>query len=266
MTAMADIEFESGICRGLVRHRRFSPSAHEFEYPLFMLWLKVEEIPLLLSRFRLLGSRPWHWARFRRQDYIGPEDQSIDAAVRSKMAQLLDIEPAALAGDVFMLCHLRYFGFYFSPLNLYYLRQQGHFRYLLAEVSNTPWNERHYYLLDLDDLKPHDKAFHVSPFNPMDQAYRWRITPPTAAQPRCLVHIQSHQGSAAGEKIFDATLALKRREFTQSNLTRALLRTPAQTLSVVLGIYWQAFRLWLKRVPFFGHPRKVKIDTGKGTL
>jgi DUF1365 family protein len=49
---------------------------------------------------------------------------------------------------------------------------------VLAEVRNTPWNERHYYAVDGQQARPLEKAFHVSPFNPMDMVYHWRFNRP----------------------------------------------------------------------------------------
>lgn len=257
--------FESAIYRGIVRHRRFAPRQHEFEYPVFMFLLKVDEIPRLLQRFWQLGSRFWHWARFRRADYIGERSESLAVAVKNKMSELSGTSPEKLEGDIFLLTHLRYFGFYFSPLNLYYLRREGRFTHMLAEVSNTPWNERHYYLLDLNDLQPHEKQFHVSPFNPMNQQYCWRISPPDAESERCSVHIEC---STDGEdkKVFDATLSLRRRPLNQTELRRVLLKAPVQTLSVLLGIYWQALLLFLKRVQVYKHPDKPAISSKEGTV
>lgn len=251
-TPVAD-EFESAIYSGFVRHRRFTPREHAFDYKLFMLLLKTDEIARLLDRFWQLGSGALSWGRFRRQDYIAPTDLSIDAAVWEKMAEISGQPAEHFHGETFLLCHLRYMGIYFSPLNLYYLKQNGQFTYLLAEVSNTPWNERHYYLLDIDQPEPHAKAFHVSPFNPMNQSYSWRLVPPQPEQGRCLVHIESASGET-GEKVFDATLSLQRVALNQAELTRVMLKTPAQTASVVAGIYWQALKLYFKRVPLYRHP------------
>ena len=257
--------FESAIYEGFVRHRRHYPSKREFRYPIFMFLLNTEEIPKVLQSFWQLGTRVLSWARFRREDYLGRHDGNLSLSVKSKIAELLGNKDRQLDGDVYVLCHLRYFGFYFSPLNIYFLKENSKFKYVLAEVSNTPWNEKHYYLLDPDDLAPHQKAFHVSPFIPMDQTYRWMIKPPFSNSERCVIHIESTQNSN-DTKVFDATLSLKRKPLIQRELSRVLLKTPIQTASIVMGIYWQALKLFLKRTPFYGHPTKNKIKIEKGTL
>lgn len=271
MSSGQEAKLESAIYRGFVRHRRFTPAKHEFDYPLFMLLLKTDEIPAVLQKFWQLSENPFSWARFKRSDYIGESSQSIAESVRSKIAELSARPVEDLQGDVFMLCHLRYLGLYFSPLNLYFLKRQGGSSFMLAEVSNTPWNERHYYLIDLDNCQPHDKAFHVSPFNPMSQRYHWRVKEPAVDQARCLVHIESRQekdgDSAAGveEKIFDATLSMERVELNQRELSRVLRRTPIQTASLVVGIYWQALKLFLKKVPLHAHPDRIRRSNKQTT-
>ncbi len=248
--------FESAIYSGIVRHRRFAPTQHQFDYSLSMLLLKISEIPRVLDSFWPLGSGRLSWLRFRREDYLGASGVDLETAVKDKIAELTSLPRSGLTGDVFMLAQLRCLGFYFSPLNLYYLRQGDEFRYLLAEVSNTPWNERHYYVLDLQDIKPHAKAFHVSPFNPMQQQYHWRVIPPSPVAAPLLVHIEAHPQDAAGHRVFDASLMLQRHPLNQTELRRVLLKSPMQTLGIALGIYWQALRLFLKRTPLYAHPRK----------
>lgn len=253
-------EIESAIYTGYVRHRRYTPTRHQFHNKLFMLLIKADELPQLLHEYWQLGSNRFSWARFKRSDYLGPPESTIDQAVKAKIAELLHKPDHPLEGDVFLLGHLRYFGFYFSPLNLYYLRQQGHFKYMLAEVSNTPWHEKHYYLVDLDDVQPHAKAFHVSPFNPMRQHYHWRLLPPDPAHLRCVVQIRSHTDTDPRERVMDATLNLVRKPLNQTALNRVLLKTPAQTVSIVAGIYWQALRLFIKKTPFHPHPGNTKKE------
>ncbi len=95
------------------------------------------------------------------------------------------------------------------------------------------------------------KEFHVSPFMPMEACYDWRFGTPG----KCLVvNMQSRVG---GERVFDATLDLSRREITGASLAKALLAFPCMTANVIAGIYTQALKLWWKRVPFHAHPSKV---------
>jgi len=129
---------------------------------------------------------------------------------------------------------------------------------IVAEVSNTPWGERHCYVLPRDAARVRgpsrefelDKEFHVSPFLPMETRYRWRFTEPGA---RLAVHLRNEQ---EGRHAFDATLALERREISGPSLAGALLRFPLMTLKVVIMIYWQALKLKLKGAIFHDHPAK----------
>ncbi|MDD9890642.1 MAG: DUF1365 domain-containing protein [Gammaproteobacteria bacterium] len=259
-----DNTFESAIYEGYVRHRRFVPGQHEFRYPLFMFLLKAEEIPLVVKCFWQLGTHLFSWARFKRDDYLLGSSTNLSDSVKEKIAEHLNTNEKEIDGEVYLLGHLRYFGFYFSPLNVYFLKNGESFKYMLAEVSNTPWHEKHYYLLDLENLSPHQKEFHVSPFNPMNQTYQWKIKPPSNGTDQCVIHIESIDESDT--RVFDATLVLQRKPLIQSQLNRVLIKTPVQTASVVFGIYWQALKLFLKRTPIYKHPGKTQIKIEEGTL
>ncbi|UUM29638.1 DUF1365 domain-containing protein [Vibrio japonicus] len=231
---------------GRIRHRRFTPIAHEINYPLFMPCLDLDEIDALQSKVWAFGTRWWHWARFKREDYLGSGD--LKQAVLNKVFELTG---ERIEGQVKAVVHLRYLGIYFSPVNFYYVYDQsGYWRYLLAEVSNTPWNERHYYAVPATPQSgwTHDKAFHVSPFNPIDQKYVWRIKP---INKRLSVHLECHRS----EKEFDATLSMRAQPLTSASLIKQLIVTPVMAAKVVTGIYWHAFKLWFKGAPFYSHPK-----------
>ena len=144
------------------------------------------------------------------------------------------------------------FGFYFSPVNFFYLQQpDGSFSHVLAEVSNTPWNERHHYLVDLARQEDSNKVFHVSPFNPMDMQYHWKIKQP--GQTLALHLSCSKQG-----KHFDASLQMDRKKLNSKNLLRVLMSIPNMTIKTMWGIYWQALKLFFKGVPVYPHPVSKK--------
>ncbi len=242
---------ESALFHGSVRHRRFQPAAHEFRFPLFMWLLRLDELSSLFHKYWQFGDKPWHWARFRRRDYLEPSGRPLSDVAIERVAEDLGLEREQVEGEVWLLGQLRYLGCYFSPLNLYFIKRDGEFRHALAEVSNTPWNQNHCYAIDLRKPGPNQKEFHVSPFNPMGQEYLWRIRPPVAD--KLFVHLQVRDRSS-GQTGMDASLNLRRMELGQSSLNRVLLRNPSQTAALLAGIYWQALRLYLKGNPFHPHP------------
>lgn len=238
-------EYASCLFVGNVRHRRFTPIEHSLNYRLFMPCLDLDELEMLQSKVWGFGTKWWHWARFKRSDYLGSGD--LKQAVLTKVAQL---GGEALDGKVKAVVHLRYFGIYFSPVNFYYIYdQQQRWRYLLAEVSNTPWDQRHYYLLDANNQATwkHAKAFHVSPFNPIEQEYLWKIKP---IDERLAIHLECHRAT----KEFDATLKMAKQPLNSAVLLKHLIATPIMAVKVTIGIYWHALKLWIKGAPFYPHP------------
>ncbi len=235
----------SAIYTGVVRHRRYQPQTHAFSYGLYMLALDLDELAELEQGSRWFARERFAPLSFRRRDYLGDEQTPLKQAVLAKVTELGG--NAHSLERVVMLGQVRCFGLYFSPVNLFFCYRDNQARYVLAEVHNTPWNERHCYLVDLEHPKATDKVFHVSPFMGMNMQYHWRISPPAK---RALVHIENRNP----ELLFDATLVLRRHTFDELALKTVLRQWPVMTLTVVRGIYWQALKLFLKRIPYHSHP------------
>jgi hypothetical protein len=230
-----------------VHHQRFVPKVHRFNYKIYLYWLKLSEIEQLDADVKGFSNKPEGFSpvKFLRKDYLGDPAQKLESSVIARMSEL---NGSILSGDVYFLGQVRTFGWYFSPVNFYYLRNsEGLYTHMLAEVSNTPWNKRHHYLVDLAKQEDCDKEFHVSPFNPMDMTYQWKIKQPNE-------NLRLHLSCIKHEKHFEAALNMQRQPLTTKTLRGALLSIPSMTLKTVAGIYWQAIKLFFKRVPIYMHP------------
>lgn len=251
----------SALYAGRVRHRRFEPHPHAFEYPQFLMYLDLGELDTVFEGRWLWSSRRPNLAWLDRRDHLGDPDTPLDTAVRNLVASETGRRPD---GPVRLLTHLRTFGHCFNPVSLYYCFDPDGERLeaLVAEVNNTPWGEQHCYVLDGRGAAPAGaglrsrarKRFHVSPFLGMDMEYVWNTTLPGA---RLAVHIENRSG---GARVFDATLRLERREITGPRLAWALLRHPLLTVRVVAWIHWEALKLWLKKTPFHPHPERRPLS------
>jgi DUF1365 family protein len=224
-----------------------------------------------LDELERVFKKRWFWsakkpavARFKRSDYLGDPAIPLKQAVLDHVEQKTGERPA---GPVRLLTHLRYFGYVFNPVSFYYCYDQtdSFIEVIVAEITNTPWGERHTYILPVKEDRPDkshikfeiEKDFHISPFMPMELHYDWRFTTPTNL---LTVHMNNFDGS---DKIFDATLSLKKKPLNAVNCARALTLFPFMTMKVITGIYWQALRIFLKRIPFYSHP-DTTLDSSQG--
>jgi DUF1365 family protein len=265
-----------------VRHRRHEPVDNRFNYRLFMMYLDLAELPTVFEPYWLWSAKRAAPAWFRRADYLqsgkgrrgdelryGETVPSLDESVRRAVTEQTGKRPT---GPIRLLTHLRYFGHSFNPVSFYYCFDATgeKVQTIVAEITNTPWKERHAYVLPVEDSITSgnawhfqfEKQFHVSPFMPMDMRYDWRFSAPGDG---LHVHMENWRN---GKTAFDATLSMRREPITSGSLARALVGFPLMTVQVVTLIHWQALRLWAKRVPFLTHPKKLTptVDHARGTL
>ena len=253
---------KSALYTGWIQHRRFGPARNAFRYRLFMSYIDLSEVPQLFDGRWFWSARHPSLAWFRRADFLGPAHVPLDTAVRDLVKERTGARPV---GPIRLLTHLRFFGFSFNPVSFYYVFDPTDSRVetIVAEITNTPWKERHAYVLPVTAAARRgarawrfkfQKEFHVSPFMPMDMRYEWSFGVPGAG---LHVHMENFSSAEArGAAQFDATLNLRREPMTAGVLARALASFPLMTLKVVALIHWQALRLVLKRTPFHVHPAK----------
>ena len=186
---------ESCLYDGWVRHRRFMGVEHELRTHYFTAYLDLDELPELFDHSRLWSARGRAIAAFRREDHLGDPTRSLADEVRRLVAARSGSAPA---GPIRLLTNLRYFGHCFNPVSFYYCFAPDGERVeaVVAEVTNTPWGERHAYVLEPAAERPPGavlrgrfaKEFHVSPFMGMDHTYSWSMTEPGE---QLVVHIES---------------------------------------------------------------------------
>ena len=248
---------------GRIRHRRFAPRERTFGYSLYLLYLDTARLPEAFEGRWLWSVDRANVASFRRRDYFGPSDVPLDTAVRDEVERQTGRRPA---GPVRVLTQVRHLGYVFNPVSIYYCWNEDDTRVeaVVADITNTPWNETHAYVFEADERSDEPyrfrfaKRFHVSPFQDMDSQYDWRFPPPGE---RLTVHMDCLRESSV---FFDATLTTERRPLDGATLAKCLARYPLMTGKAILGIYWQALVLWATRMPFYEHPR-LRATAAAGT-
>ena len=254
---------ESRIYTGHVGHQRLAPVGNSFRYSLFFLYLDLAELDTVFADRWLWSIERPNWASFRRSDHFRPGVLPLDPAVRDEVQRQLGFRPG---GPIRLLTHLRYLGYCFNPISIYYcFAGDGRsLEALLVEIHNTPWGEE--YLRAFDSRSGPsggewhsyrlDKEFHVSPFMPMEMSYDWRFTTPGKELSVRMTSLQQET------ELFHASLHLHQQELAGVNLAKTLLRWPFMTAKVIAAIYWQALRLKRKGVPFCPHPEKLAVTKG----
>ncbi|GJM11089.1 MAG: hypothetical protein DHS20C11_33650 [Lysobacteraceae bacterium] len=225
-----------------------------------MLWLDLGAKPLLPVDSRISSDKHRQLIEYRRSDYLGDPKIPLNQAVISLASNRLNRE---VGQSVCLLAMPRMWGGCFNPVAFYFgFDADGKVDFVVAQINNTPWNERHEYVLDAADQNTSgteaslkfafDKSFHVSPFFPMTLNYIWRFR---IASDSIGVAMRLQQD---GEPQFDARMFLQRGELNAGALRSMALGFPFQSLATITGIYWQALVLRLKGARFYDHPETLR--------
>jgi hypothetical protein len=238
---------------GQVEHERLTPVRNRFRYGLYMVFLDLSELKTVFQNYLFWSTSLPNLAWFRRADHLGDISHPLEQSVRDLVQERLGFRPT---GPIRLLTQLRHFGFVMNPVSFYFCYNDQHeLQALVAEVNNTPWGEQHCYVFawpgsptDTQQTWHEPKQFHVSPFMPMDMTYHWEVTAP-GAELRVKIKNYDVEGQA-----FWADLKLRRYRMNRWQLWWASMRYPWISVLIFLRIYWQAFILWWKGVPYVPHP------------
>ena len=257
---------KSAFYRGSVRHSRFQPVEHSFRFPLCMAYFDLDEVQEALGPRWLWSYNRANLASFRRKDYFGPPDRPLKECIQEAVHAQTGTRPD---GPVRLLTHPRYWGVRMNPISLYYCFAKNgvDLDAVVGEVTNTPWDERHIYILSAPGTSPGrsivsrtPKSFHVSPFMGMELDYAWNLSYPESS-----LSLEIANLDRKGERLFDVELNLERTEWTPRHCRRALWQYPFQTAQVALGIYFQALKLFMKKAPFHSHPGSLNDSLEENT-
>jgi DUF1365 family protein len=222
-----------------------------------MMYLDLSEMEEVFRGRWLWSADRLNIASFNRAYHLGDPSIPLDEAVRDIVVARSGSRPE---GPIRMLTQLRHFGYNFNPVSFYYCfdKEGRQVETIIVEIHNTPWGELFCYVLGNDQKERPEKqkkfllskAFHISPFMDMDIDYQWEFTDPGDS-----IHIlmTSYQKE---DKIFDAELAMDRREITGPELCRMLIKYPFMNMKIIGAIYWQALCLKAKGAKFYIHPSK----------
>lgn len=245
---------------GWLRHRRFSPVAHDFRYPVFMVLLDIDRIPEAMQASRFTSYNRWNWASYHEADHFGDPGLSLRARLAIDAGRQGITLPA---GRIELLTHLRYAGYCFNPVSFFYCHDEdGRLVHILAEVNNTFGGSHNYWLTPADlsavagpatgaFRAASNKALYVSPFLERDMVYGFAFNRP-GAQLTAHIDVRRHR---RGRKVLDATLMVSQRPWTAAEIGRTLRRYPWMTARVMTAIHWEALKLWWKGVAVVPRPR-----------
>lgn len=233
---------------GQVRHARLRPVRHAFAYPTWFLMLPMRRLRTVPSA--ALARNRFGLVSFHDRDHGDGRADSL-----AWLDELLACEGVGAAGEVWLHCIPRVLGYAFKPVSFWYChRADGVLAAIVVEVNNT-FGERHCYVLPAagEGAVRQDcaKAFHVSPFLPMELDYAFRLAPP-GERFALGITVSDRDGP-----MLTTVHTARRRGLSDGELARALVAYPLMTLKVVAAILWEAARLWAKRVPVFHHPDRA---------
>jgi DUF1365 family protein len=242
---------------GKVFHHRLSPVDHKFYYNFFWSAVDLDEIDEVCRLNIFWSNDKKNISYFRRKDHLGDKNRPLKECVYDLIEQKFYIRPNH---SVQLITHFAVMGYRLNPVSFYVLKNdKNQIDFMIAEINNTPWGEQYCYCIDgrnqaNNQIKASfEKQFHISPFFSMNIQYQWRFS---FVDDQLSIEMENWENQ---KKVFQVTLNAKQEEMNKQTMTKVLLKYPLITAQVAWGIYWQALRLWLKKAPFYEHPKHHKI-------
>lgn len=229
-----------------VMHRRLHPSEHRFVYRIFLFWLDLDELDAVARRIPFFGVNRPNLYSYRDDDHFpGRAGSTKDRLIEFLRGRGEMRTPSTVR----LLALPRLLGYTFNPISVYVCFDENSQPFTcVIEVENT-FHERKGFVVppcSPDAFASREtKHFYVSPFSDMDLAFDFRVALPGD---RLDVAIDDYRGDQC---VLVSKLVGRRRALTARSLAAMTVKYPLVTVKIIAAIHWQAFRLWLKKVPFF---------------
>lgn len=248
----------SQVARGSVTHHRYEPTLHRFRYRLSMFYLELDEAEDIFRRHPFWSWNKRNLACVLRRDHLHHPAPDLREAVRTVIGDFSGLRPT---GPISLLTQPRYWGYCINPISVYFVWSDDRSRldWLLLEVNNTPWDEQHPYVLQVNAPAGEPisldfaKRLHVSPFMEMDLNYRLALR--ISESQKLSLCLENRKGE---DRIFSASLNLKFSPVSRRSLSKLLFNYPFMSLKIVAAIYWEALKLKWKGTPYIARPGKHK--------
>lgn len=243
----------NSIYTGTISHQRFNPTTNHFNYKYSMIMFDLDDVHKVFTNMMLWSYEKFNLGSFHQNDYFKNTPR-----LKKDLEKHLINENVHGVNKIFLLTTPRIFGFCYNPVSFYYCFRNNNLKAIVSDINNTPWNEKFAYThkcktqggIHAFNFK---KEFHVSPFMPMNISYEWSFT-----EPNDVIIINMNSKNKDG-KLFNATMKLKRKALTGLNLNLLLITAPLIPIQSIAKIYWNAFKLFLKKTPFYTHPKKNNV-------
>ncbi|CAB9529095.1 Protein of unknown function (DUF1365) [Seminavis robusta] len=291
----------SSLYVGRVWHARLLPKRHAFNYPLFLFALDLEETDELFS------DTLWPLSlivNLQKEDHLKngeglakdtpttatePSNTKVPHETANRVLRLVaektknSFQPTLESHRVILITHLRYYGYCFNPVSFYYVQEKGTNKLVsvVAEVSNTPWNEMHCYVLHPDSIDnvqvkgeeekdtkqrinyKFPKCFHVSPFMEMNYTYDWTFTNFLLHSKEIPLIARTMMKRGESEVHFTANFECFRHGMHPFTVAWQLIYYPVYCMIIQIWIHYEAFWLFVKGIVFVPHPNDAETAASR---
>jgi len=230
---------QSQIFKAKVYHKRFSPREHAFIYSSYFIKISLKELSLVKNLFFSVDH--FNLFSFYSKDHGYRDGSSLFQFAVDKLKahdKPVDFD------DIIIHTLPRVLGQVFNPVSFWYIIKDDRVSAIIAEVNST-FGETHSYVLDPE--KPEgDKLMQVSPFNRIEGHYTFKFLSEEKFEK---VDIQYNVQS---KKILFASVYGSPLSWTSVNFFKLFFLNPLHNIFVLVFIHFEAIRLFLKKIPFYG--------------